>query len=98
FTRLGVHFGGARALGVTGVRGGAAVGKMLESIGMVLIFLTVNLTASVLIVLVARGLTGTFFSAYAADDAVWLGLSLIQGLAFQAWRGSAAESSEPRRG
>jgi hypothetical protein len=41
-------------------------------------------------VLAVRGLTGTFVSAYATDDAVWLGLSLIQGLAFQAWRGSAA--------
>jgi len=97
-TSIGAYYVGARALGLPSASLGAAVGKMLESVGMVLIFLAVNLTASVLIVLVARGLTGTFFSAYAADDAVWLGLSLIQGLAFQAWRGSAADSSEPSRG
>jgi len=29
-------------------------------------------------------------SAYVTDDAVWLGLSLIQGLAFQWWRGLSA--------
>ena len=45
-----------------------------------------------------RSLTGTFVSAYATDDVVWLGVSLIQGLAFQAWRGSAAESGARDRG
>jgi hypothetical protein len=68
---------------------------MLESVGMVLIFLAVNLTTAVLILLAVRSLTGTFVSAYALDDAVWLGLSLIQGLAFQGWRAiSAGPSSE----
>jgi hypothetical protein len=32
-------------------------------------------------------------SAYVTDDAVWLGLSLIQGLAFQWWRGVSAEAA-----
>src|SRR5213593_1644278 len=82
--------------GLPSARLGAAVGKMLESVGMVLIFLAVNLTTSVLIVLVVRGLADTFVSAYAVDDAVWLGLSLIQGLAFQSWRGSAAEPASGR--
>jgi len=31
-------------------------------------------------------------SAYVTDDSVWLGLSAIQGLAFQWWRGIAATS------
>ena len=96
-TSIGAYYIGARALGLPSSRLGAAVGKMLESVGMVLIFLTVNLTASVLIVLVVRGATGRFVSAYATDDAVWLGLSLIQGLAFQAWRASARVSSEGNR-
>lgn len=97
-TSIGAYYVGAKALKLPGARLGAAVGKMLESVGMILIFLAVNLTASVLIVLVVRGATGTFVSAYAADDAVWLGLSLIQGLVFQSWRESAAESSEGNRG
>jgi len=90
-TSIGAYYVGARALGLSSAGLSAAVGKTLESIGVVLIFLAVNLTTSVLIVLAVRSLTGTFVSAYATDDAVWLGLSLIQGLAFQAWRGSAAE-------
>ncbi|HYS17376.1 MAG TPA: hypothetical protein VET45_10670 [Candidatus Binatia bacterium] len=90
-TSIGAYYVGARALGLSSAGLGAAIGKMLESVGMVLIFVAVNVTTSVLVVLAVRGLTGTFLSAYATDDAVWLGLSLIQGLAFQAWRGSAAE-------
>jgi len=97
-TSIGAYFVGARALGLSSTRLGAAVGKMLESVGMTLIFLAANLTTSVLIVLAVRSLTGTFVSAYATDDVVWLGVSLIQGLAFQAWRGSAAESGARDRG
>jgi hypothetical protein len=89
-TSIGAYYVGIRVLGLSGAGLGAAIGKMLESVGMVLIFVAVNMTTSVLVVLAVRGLTGTFVSAYATDDAVWLGLSLIQGLAFQAWRGSAA--------
>ena len=98
-TSIGAYFVGARALGLSSTRLGAAVGKMLESVGMTLIFLAANLTTSVLIVLAVRSLTGTFVSAYATDDVVWLGVSLIQGLAFQAWRGSDryACSSDRRR-
>jgi hypothetical protein len=91
-TSIGAYYFGARALRLSGTTLGAAIGTMLESVGMALIFLAVNLTASVLIVLAVRGLTGMFVSAYVADDGVWLGLSMIQGLAFQAWRRSTADS------
>jgi hypothetical protein len=96
-TSIGAYYVGARALGLPSAGLGAAIGKMLESVGMILIFLALNLTASVLIVLVVRGATGRFVSAYATDDAVWLGLSLVQGLAFQAWRGSAGGAREGNR-
>lgn len=91
-TSIGAYYIGARALGLSNAGLGAAVGKMLESVGMGLIFLAINLMTSVLLVLAARALTGTFVSAYASDDAVWLGVSLIQGVAFQSWRGSAPPS------
>jgi hypothetical protein len=52
----------------------------------------VNLVLALMIVLLARGVTGAFVSAYVTDDSVWLGLSAIQGLAFQWWRGIAATS------
>jgi len=90
-TSIGAYYVGARALGLSSAGLAAAVGTMLESIGVVLIFLAVNLMTSVLIVLAVRSSTGTFVSAYATDDVLWLGLSMIQGLAFQAWRRSAAE-------
>jgi hypothetical protein len=51
----------------------------------------------VLIVLVVRSFTGLFVSAYVTDDAVWLGLSMIQGLAFQWWRTAAAGVVSPRQ-
>jgi hypothetical protein len=92
---MGAYYVGAKALRLSSTTLAAAIGKMLESVGMMLIFLVVNLTAALLIVLAVRGLTGTFVSAYITDDVVWLGLSLIQGLAFQWWRGlSAGASSE----
>ncbi|MGH7302617.1 MAG: hypothetical protein ACRELZ_04960 [Candidatus Rokuibacteriota bacterium] len=86
-TSIGAYYVGVRILGLSRTALGAAIGKMLESVGMVLVFLAANLTAAVMIVLAVRGFTGTFVSAYVTDDAVWLGLSLIQGLAFQWWRG-----------
>ena len=95
-TSIGAYYFGARVLRLSSVSLAAAIGKMLESVGIVLIFLAVNLTVAVLIVLIARSVTGLFVSAYVMDDAVWLGLSLIQGLAFQWWRESAAEPSPVR--
>jgi len=90
-TSIGAYYVGARAFGLSSAGLAAAVGEMLESIGVVLIFLAVNLATSVLTVLTVRGVTGTFVSAYATDDVVWLGVSMIQGLAFRAWRRSAPE-------
>ena len=89
-TSIGAYYVGAKTLRLSSASLGAAIGKMLESVGMILIFLAVNLTTAVMIVLAVRGLTGAFVSAYVTDDAVWLGLSLIQGLAFQWWRGLSA--------
>jgi hypothetical protein len=89
-TSIGAYYFGARTLGLSSARLGAAIGKMLESVGIVLIFLAVNLATAVAVVLAMRGLTGAFVSAYVTDDTVWVGLSLIQGLAFQWWRGLSA--------
>ena len=97
-TSIGAYYFGTKTLRLSAAGLGAAIGKMLESVGLILIFFAANLVAAVLIVLVVRGLTGRFVSAYVTDDAVWLGLSLIQGLAFQWWLGLSAEtaSADPR--
>jgi len=97
-TSIGAYYVGARVLRLSHVSLKAAIGKMLESVGMVLIFLAANLALAVMIVLLVRGLIGAFVSAYVTDDTVWLGLSLIQGLAFQWWRGLSVNSSSPSSG
>ena len=91
-TSIGGYYVGVKLFRLPTAGLGAAIGKMLESIGMVLIFLAVNLALALMMVLLARGVTGVFVSAYVTDDLVWLGLSAIQGLAFQWWRGVAASS------
>ena len=96
-TSIGAYYFGAQVLRLSSPRLGAAIGKMLESIGTTLIFLALNLAAAVLIVLAVRSFTGLFVSAYVTDDAVWLGLSLIQGLAFQWWRATAAGAASSRQ-
>src|SRR5439155_22486569 len=69
-TSIGAYYFGARTLGLSSARLGAAIGKLLESVGIVLIFLAVNLATAVSIVLAMRGLTGAFVSAYVTDDTV----------------------------
>ena len=90
-TSVGACFFGVRRLRLSGRNFGAAIGKMLEAVGTTLVFLTVNLAVAVIIVLAVRGLTGTFVSVYVTDDAVWVGLSLLQGLTFHWWRELSAK-------
>jgi len=85
-TSVGAYFFGIRRLRLTGRTFGIALGKMLESVGITLIFMVVNLVAAVATVLAMRSLTTTFVSIYVTDDVVWVGLSLLQGLTFQWWR------------
>ena len=85
-TSVGAYFFGISRLRLSRQNFGAAIGKTLESVGTTLVFLAVNLTVAVTIVLAVRSLTATFVSVYVADDAVWVGLSFHQGLIFQWWR------------
>jgi len=66
-----------------------AFGKMLESVGMTLVFLAINLAVAVTVVLALRGLTETFVSVYISDDAALVGLSVLQSLTLQWWRESS---------
>jgi len=82
---------GAYAVGITKLRLSTlclrlAAGKMLEAVGTTVMFLAVNLTVAVVVVLTVRAWTGTFVSAYVVDDAAWVGLSLLQGMTFHWWR------------
>jgi hypothetical protein len=85
-TSLGTVLLGARALGLSqrGLR--AAVGKMLECVGLTLVFFLGNLAAGMAVVLLGRLLTRGFVSLYLASDVTLLVLSLLQGVTFQWWR------------
>ena len=63
-----------------------ALDKMLECVGIALLFAVVNIVLATLVVLVGRGITGTFLSVYMVNDVTWVFLSLVQGLTFHFWR------------
>ena len=92
-TSVAAYLLGARRLGLEPARLGAALGKMLETVGAVLIFLVADLLVAVVLVVVLRGVTGTFVSIYVTDDTVWMGLALLQGLLFQWWREVSARKA-----
>jgi hypothetical protein len=93
-TSVAAYLLGARRLGLAPARLGTAVGKMLETVGAVLVFLVADLVVAVILVVVFRGVTGTFVSVYVTDDTVWLGLALLQGLVFQWWREVSGKKAE----
>jgi hypothetical protein len=77
---------GARWLGLESRALGDAVGRMLESLGLIVLFLGANLLVGGLLILTARSVGPRFVSLYLADDVILFILSVLQGLAFQAWR------------
>jgi hypothetical protein len=85
-TSAGAWVVGARRLGLDSRALGAAVGRLLESLGVIVIFLAANVLVAGLVILTARSVGPRFVSLYLADDAIVLVLSALQGLAFQAWR------------
>ena len=87
-TSTGAWAVGARRLGLDSRALGAAAGRLLESLGVIVIFLAANLLVAGLLILTARSAGPRFVSLYLADDAIVLVLSVLQGLAFQAWRGA----------
>ncbi len=86
FTSVGAYWVGAKGLGLSrrGLR--RAVGRMLECVGMMLVFLVGNLAAGMITILAARVVTQQFVSLYLIEDEALVILSLLQGLAFQCWR------------
>jgi hypothetical protein len=91
-TSAGAYLVGAKGLGLSrsGLR--QAVGRMLECVGVTLVFFVVNLATGVIAILAARVLTLDVVSLYLADDLTLLVLSLLQGLTFQWWREPSALS------
>jgi len=85
-TSTGAWAVGARGLGLESRALGGAVGRMLESVGLIVVFFVANLLVGGLLIVTARALGPRFISLYYLDDVTVLVLSVVQGLALQAWR------------
>jgi hypothetical protein len=91
-TSAGALLIGARARGLRLSDLGRAAGRMLECVGVMLIFFAMNLTLGLAVILVGRSLTGAFVSTYLMSDVTLLAVSCLQGLLFYCWREPKAES------
>lgn len=85
-TSLGLYWVGAKLWGFSAHGLRLALGKVLESIGLTLLFFAMNLAVGMFAILVGRFLTGGFMSLYPASDVTLLILAFLQGLTFQWWR------------
>ncbi len=86
-TTAGAYWVGTRGLSLSAAGLRVAFGRMLECVGMTVIFFVANLAVAVTVIFVTRVLAGKFASIYLATDASLLVLSLLQGLMLQCWRG-----------
>ncbi len=90
-TSAGAYLFGLKGLCLSARDCKAAVGRMLECVGVSLVFFALNVAVALPIVLAVRRLTGTFVSVYFLGDLVWLLLSFLQGITFQEWRELSSE-------
>jgi hypothetical protein len=90
-TSLAAYWLGARALGLPRRRLGAATRRMLECVGLTLVFFAANLALALLAIVAARRLTRGFVSLYLVNDLVLVALSLLQALVFAWWWESSPE-------
>jgi hypothetical protein len=85
-TSLAAYRLGTRVLELPASRLRAAGRRVLEGLGLVLIFFTANVAIWLGAILATRALTGWFVSAYLFNDVTVGILSLLQGLMFLLWR------------
>jgi hypothetical protein len=85
-TSAGAYLIGRRRLGLSRNTVVTAITKLLECVGMALVFFGLNLAVGMVGILAGRLLTRGFVSLYLANDVVLLVLSLLQGVTFQWWR------------
>ncbi|HVR71094.1 MAG TPA: hypothetical protein VMT87_09655 [Vicinamibacteria bacterium] len=64
----------------------AAASRMLEAIGLTIVFFLGNVATGALLTVAARALNLTFISIYLSTDVTLLVLSLLQALVYQRWR------------
>jgi hypothetical protein len=67
-----------------GLRSAAA--RLLECLGLAVLFLLANQALGIVVILAARAVTGGFVSLYTVSDVTLVVLSLLQALLFAWWR------------
>jgi hypothetical protein len=87
-TSLGAYVVATQRLGLRRDTLPAAVGEMLECVGLAVIFLAGNLAVGVAFVLGVRILAGWFISIYGLNDVTLVVLSFWQAVFLQSWRRS----------
>ena len=87
-TSLGAYIVATRRLGLRRDTLPAALGEMLECLGLAVIFLVGNLAVGVAFVLGVRILAGWFISIYGLNDVTLVVLSFLQAVFLQSWRRS----------
>lgn len=68
---------------------GPAFGRLLELVGLTVVFLVFNILAGVAGVLLLRTVTGRFVSMYVNTDTTILLLAIAQAVVVQWWRAAA---------
>jgi hypothetical protein len=85
-TSLALYAFGRSVLGYQRPALSRVVASTLESLGLAALFFAGNTLIGVLVVVGVRTLTPLFLSVYAFSEQTLIPLSLIQALAFVAWR------------
>jgi hypothetical protein len=86
-----------RALGLALRDLPAALGKVLETLGLVLLFFAANLLIGGAALLLGRLVAREFLPLYYANDVTLLICAALQALAFQWWREGRARPGPPKR-
>jgi hypothetical protein len=86
FTSLAAYGLAVKGLGLSTVGLRSAVGRMLECVGIALIFAIVNFGVAAAVIFGVRALSSGFISLYWLDDVAWWALSVLQGLTWSLWR------------
>jgi hypothetical protein len=85
-TSLGTYVFGRRVWRLPGDGLPAAAGRLLECVGLTVAFAALNVLAGAAGVLLARALTGRFWSMYVNTDSTILLLALAQAVVVQWWK------------
>ena len=91
-TSLGAYRVGVARLGLPSSGIVVAIGKTFESLGLTVVFLIANVAVGAGAILALRTLTPGFLSLYLAADQTLVVFSVVQAVAFQAWRDAARRS------